>query len=330
MMREIIVARWAYALLLVIAAINLVWLTTTRVDLILDDMFGVLLPSLMIGSLLVLTGRMIHLRTHAPRALVLTDALFQGLLFLSLAWLNMRVLNHLSMSTALPYADHLILAWDRALGFDWLAYFEWVHDRPDVIRLLDMSYTSLTPLSALALIGLVVMGQTLRARFFVESFFVTALVCISVGWLLPAEAAVEFTIADMAQYPNFAAAPGTYHLVHMDALRAPEGRILLDPLNLPGLVTIPSFHTAAGVVLAVAFWRTPMALPVLAYTVVMIASTPIFGSHYFVDLIAGTAVALAVMAIIRNQPRYAALGPQRPEGTGIGVLRGWRFPVGSR
>jgi membrane-associated phospholipid phosphatase len=73
-----------------------------------------------------------------------------------------------------------------------------------------------------------------------------------------------------------------------------------------------------------------MALPVLAYTVVMIASTPIFGSHYFVDLIAGTAVALAVMATIRNQPRYAALRPQRPEGTGIGDLRGWRFPVGSR
>jgi membrane-associated phospholipid phosphatase len=306
-LREVIVAPWLYGILGLTAAVNLVWLASTRIDVYLGDALAIAAPIALFGNLLFITKRLLRYDETPARWLVLTDALFQGLFFLKLAWLNVRLLNHLTMSTALPYVDDVLIAWDRALGLDWLGYFQWVHDRPWAIDLLDVSYTSLSMLSVLALFALLAMGETLRARLFVEAFFVTAVISIAIGCLFPAEAAVVTMAGALDQYPNFETAPGVYHIAHMERLRAADAAILLDPMRLPGLVTIPSFHTAAGIILAAAFWRTKLAWPVLGYSIVMIASTPIFGGHYFVDLIAGTALAFLVFAALLSQPIYAPL-----------------------
>ena len=311
-MRFILVAPWLYGALGLTAAINVLWLATSRVDLYLGDALAIAAPIALIGTALIVTRRLIGIGGRPQRWLVLTDALFQGLFFLKLAWLNVRLLNHLTMSTAFPYVDGTLIAWDRALGFDWPAYFQWVHDRPWTIDLLDLSYTSLSTLSVAGLVALLCMGETLRARLFVEAFFVTALISIAVGSLFPAEAAVMTLAGAMEHYPNIDGAPGVYHIEHLDRLRAPEGAILLDPLRLPGLVTIPSFHTAAGVLLVAVFWRTPLAWPVLAYGLVMVAATPIFGGHYFVDLVAGGALALLVLAALGSQAIFAPLRRGRP------------------
>ena len=233
--------------------------------------------------------------------------LFEGLFFLQVAWINLRILNHLSMTTALPFADDLLLSWDRALGIDWLGYFEWVHAHPTLITLLDKSYTTLTFLSVLALTGLIMMKQTLRARYFIEAFFVTAVLCVIVGAFFPAKAAVVTLLGDPSVYTNFPTPPGVYHMDHLMLLRDPTASLVLHPANLPGLVTFPSFHTAAGVLLAIAYWRTPAFLPVAAYSFVMICSTPVFGGHYFIDILAGALVACVIAALLAARPRFRSL-----------------------
>lgn len=309
MKKEVIAGRWVYLLLCLIAIVNTIWLATTRVDLLIDIPVAarILGPALLFSALLLITSRILAARDRASRPLVIADAIFQSLLFLQLCWLNLRLLNHLTMSLSLPFVDDRLIAWDKAFGFNWLAYFQWVHDRPLVSEVLDLAYTSLTPFSVAALVMLILIGHLRRARFFLETFFVTAIISIVIGCLAPAEAAVVRLIEDMAEFPNFEAAPGTYHMAHFEHLRAQEGPILLSLMHLPGLVTIPSFHTAAGVLAAVAFWGTLLRWPVMIYTAIMIAATPIFGSHYFVDLIAGAAVALAVIAVVIRHPRYAKL-----------------------
>ncbi len=56
-----------------------------------------------------------------------------------------------------------------------------------------------------------------------------------------------------------------------------------------------------------ATFRSFLFLPVLAYCGMMIASTPVFGGHYFVDLIAGTALALVVLLVVARLPGYRGL-----------------------
>ena len=63
---------------------------------------------------------------------------------------------------------------------------------------------------------------------------------------------------------------------------------------LTGLVTFPSFHTAAAVLYLWAFWPVRWIGPAaVAINVVMVLATPICGGHYLVDVFAGIGIAVA-------------------------------------
>ncbi|MDR9394976.1 MAG: phosphatase PAP2 family protein [Roseovarius sp.] len=270
-----------------------------------------LIPWLVFASALlfgfIFIRRKLRQQSRPHPALFQLAQLLEGLFFLKLAWLALRLLNHLTMMTAIPLADDMLAGWDHALGISWHMYFDWVHASPVAIEILKTSYTSLTSLSVLALAGLIAMRQTLRARYFIEVFFVTALICIVMGAGFPAKAAVLHIIPDLSLYPNFDEVPGSYHIEHLTALRGAEGSVTLELSNLPGLVTFPSFHTAAGILLSVAYWRTRLFAPVVGYTVIMIASTPVFGAHYFIDIFAGAAIAGIVCTTCAARTKYRGL-----------------------
>lgn len=292
-----------YGALAVVACINLSWIAMSRIELVWIGLLGEILHIVV----LLLAGFAAYRALsngYGKKWLIYFYALVQGLVFLKLAWINLRLFNHLAMTTAFPYSDDLLLAWDLAVGFDWLVYFNFFHDRPMLLWIMDLSYTSLTPLSVAAFTALIFLGRVDRAILFIETFFVTALLSMIVGMFFPAKAASEILVTDITLYENFLHKPGIYHMPYMESLRANIGAIVLHPLNLPGLVTFPSFHTASGIILCVAFWRM-WAFPfVLAYSIVMIASTPIFGGHYVIDLLAGTALALMVVALLSRSPKH--------------------------
>jgi membrane-associated phospholipid phosphatase len=73
----------------------------------------------------------------------------------------------------------------------------------------------------------------------------------------------------------------------------------IDLGALRGLVCAPSFHTAAGVLYIVTAW--PIAR--LRWTLVpinlaMLLATPVEGTHYLIDMIAGLIVAVAAYAAV--------------------------------
>lgn len=142
--------------------------------------------------------------------------------------------------------------------------------------------------------------------YFLEAFLTVATLCTAVGLFLPAKAAVAVNFPGVEVFANFSSPPGLYHLSHLERLRA-GGLHMLELGNLPGLVTFPSLHTAAGIILAVSFWRTGLFAVAAAYCAIMILSTPIFGGHYFVDLFAGAALAAVVLRLLAASPRYAGL-----------------------
>ncbi|MBS3649664.1 phosphatase PAP2 family protein [Pseudaminobacter sp. 19-2017] len=270
-----------------LAAINATWLILSPISI--DPQ--TLVQPLVFGYVGLLLSY-IAWRLKLPRALLEVPS---GLAFILLAWLNLRVLNHLTMSLSFPLVDEVLASWDEALGFRWLGYLEWAAARPSFIKVLSMVYVSLTSLSVLVFLGLYAAGRGNRAQEFILIFFATALATIIIGAGFPAKAAISFHSPQQELLSALPTGSGVYHLVYLEGLRNDTGHVLTGPL--PGLVTFPSLHTAAALVMAYACRGMIIAFPLAAlYALLMFAATPLLGGHYFVDLIGGTVLVAVVVA----------------------------------
>lgn len=72
---------------------------------------------------------------------------------------------------------------------------------------------------------------------------------------------------------------------------------LLGWEHINGIITFPSFHVAAAVLLGWGFLGTPAIIrwPALILNGLMLMSTVVIGGHYLIDVFAGIAVAIAVI-----------------------------------
>jgi membrane-associated phospholipid phosphatase len=67
-----------------------------------------------------------------------------------------------------------------------------------------------------------------------------------------------------------------------------------------GIITFPSLHAALAIIMIVAFWPVPVARWIGAViNSLMLAATPINGSHYFIDIVAGVAIAILCLIAAR-------------------------------
>lgn len=81
----------------------------------------------------------------------------------------------------------------------------------------------------------------------------------------------------------------------------------LDLFALAGIVTFPSFHATSAVLYAWALWPVRWMRPIaILANGAMLASTPIDGGHYFIDLIAGIDIAWAAVVSARALSRRIA------------------------
>jgi membrane-associated phospholipid phosphatase len=77
-----------------------------------------------------------------------------------------------------------------------------------------------------------------------------------------------------------------------------------------GIITFPSLHAALAVILIAAFWPVPIARWVSAVVnALMLAATPIDGSHYFVDVLAGIAIAVLCLVVAHKLVGRVSLIP---------------------
>jgi len=61
----------------------------------------------------------------------------------------------------------------------------------------------------------------------------------------------------------------------------------INGLNSEGIITFPSLHAALSILFATALWRVRgIKWAGLALNGLLLISTPAFGSHYFVDVLA--------------------------------------------
>ena len=232
-----------------------------------------------------------HLRPD-PRLSTSLTALAQLIAFSSLG----VPLSYLLASLGRPLWDATFLRWDLALGLDWRAHLAWMNDRPALMAVLGVAYGSILPQMIVTVVGLGLSGRREALERFAFAYVLSGLVTIVISGAMPAMALFVHLGLTAVDYPNLEPIASHVHVAAMQALRS-GGMPEITLVGSEGIITFPSFHATLSVIFAAALWSVPwLRWPGLALNAAMLVSTPLHGGHYYVDVLAG--VALAVLALL--------------------------------
>jgi hypothetical protein len=216
-------------------------------------------------------------------------------------------LSYVAAAVNLPLQDANLQAVDLALGLDWRAYVDFVNDRPLLARWLHVGYTMIGWPIFFTPVVLAATGRYLRLQEFVCAFTLALAATVFISGLVPAIGVFYHLGLNVTDFVNID--PGAYLAQLKDLPPVREGALRrLELLGLAGLVTFPSFHAASALLYTWAFWPVRWFRPVVVISNgAMLAATPIVGGHYFIDIVAGLAIAaLAIVAARMINRRLAA------------------------
>lgn len=203
----------------------------------------------------------------------------------------MAPLTYVAAAANFPLRDAELMVFDRALGLDWAAYVTYVNDHPLLAAWLGYGYTMIRwPLFAIPVV-LTAAGRYGRLQEFTLAFALALVATTIISAFVPAIGVYQEIGLDPATLASLK--PQAYLDQVRDLAPVREGVLRhLDLFSLAGIVTFPSFHAASCLLYAWALWPVRWMRPIaVVANVAMFAATPIDGGHYFVDLIAGVAVA---------------------------------------
>jgi hypothetical protein len=193
----------------------------------------------------------------------------------------------------MPLADHWMIAADRVLapGLDWRAMMLALTRHPWLIDGANHVYGSLEWQGTVLILLCSVTGHSERCAAFVLRWIITLAMIVGVFALLPCYGPDFYHGLKHAEVPAIRSDAGWCAPPIMKWLHS-TGRLRLDLSAVTGIVTFPSFHAASAILFAWGFWTVRWARwPMLALNLAMIAATPPIGGHYFIDVLAGIAIA---------------------------------------
>jgi hypothetical protein len=192
------------------------------------------------------------------------------------------------------YCDDLLQRIDEAMGFDWLALYRTIAAHPSLQIAETLAYRSIYITPALLLWHFAVTGQDHRAYMFLGIFWLAALITLASFSLMPAVG--PFAYLWQGQIPYMPDSELWQHGL-IPELRSHDLHVI-DLGQLRGIVSAPSFHTAAAIIYMSAAWRMPsLRWPVICLNLLMLLSTPVEGTHYLIDMILGALVASSALLV---------------------------------
>lgn len=252
-------------------------------------------PSLLcvLAGLLIVNALLRRARPN-PRVRELVETAAQMVLVLLFGIL----LTYAAMSADFPYRDHELYTLDQALGFDRRAYLNFFEHHPWLDQITGLAYLSLLPQFACVPMVLQFGGQRPEAQRLLLATGIALILTSAISIFVPAVGAyvyIDITPLNFAKIANTIYTP----VPTLESLRAGTLDIIeLD--NLEGLISFPSFHTVGALLFIWAIWPLRyLRWPTLVLNAALILATPIFGAHYFVDLVGGAAVAFTSIMVSR-------------------------------
>jgi membrane-associated phospholipid phosphatase len=281
--------RWNWLVLGLMAVALAAALALTGFSIALDS---ALKPAAIVGAYIGYTYYSCCRRKDSdPKVIFILGSTGQVLLIPVL----MTPLTYVAASAALPMQDAAFHALDRALGLDWMAWFNFFYERHALLVATVLAYSMIGwPVFGVPL----VLGWTRRYRRlqeFTMAFAIALVTTTIISALLPAMGTYDL-LKFMPDPEVFT--PGAYLAQLRDLPLVRDGTMRhLSFDSLAGIITFPSFHAAAAALYLWAFWPVRWVGPAAAVAnIAMLVATPIGGGHYFVDVIAGIAVAVFAIA----------------------------------
>lgn len=235
-------------------------------------------------------------RTLRPREELASScmALVQALLFSAAG----SILSYLLARRGGAAWDSTLQAWDRAMGFDWLALVLFVDSHPLVATVLRLAYASLIPQVIVVILALGFRARFDQLRTFILAAILSGLAAVLLSPFFPAFGYYVHLGIGAGELRHVDPWAGYVHVADLTALRSGH-MAALDLARMQGIITFPSYHAALATVTAWGFWNSRLNLVRWAGSVLSlltIVATPVDGGHYLVDVIAGVALALASIA----------------------------------
>jgi membrane-associated phospholipid phosphatase len=215
-----------------------------------------------------------------------------------------------ALGAGFPLHDQLFDSIDRAMGLDWQALLAAMNAAPLLYAPLRVSYLSLTLQMTTVVLCLAFSGRLLWLRVYTLAFIFAALASIAISALLPAAGVWPYYGLTSADSPGIMPAVNTSWPVFY-GLRDGSFRFLVA-VGSEGIITFPSLHAALAVILIAGLWPVPgLRWVILALNLLMLAGTPIDGSHYFIDVFAGAGLAALCLYGARLIARHAGTNQSR-------------------
>jgi membrane-associated phospholipid phosphatase len=283
--------RLNWLVLCVMALLLMLCLAITSFSLDIDNLKVLIVPGLLTAA----GHGLISLKRPPAWAPSLAFALL-AVAQLEVMVLLVTPLTYIAASVNLPIQDANLARLDQLLGLDWRAYYRFVQERPVLISYVYLGYAMITwPPIGVPLL-LVSTRHYLRLQQFTLACILTVVATALISSLVPAIGTYyEYGIAP--EVPGFRASGYLVQLHELPFIR--DGSLRkLDFSTMGGIITFPSFHAAAAVISLWAFWAVWWMRPLaLIANVGMLLATPLVGGHYFVDVIAGAALAVLAIAV---------------------------------
>ncbi|WP_256869191.1 phosphatase PAP2 family protein [Sphingobium lactosutens] len=208
------------------------------------------------------------------------------------------------------YADATLHHIDLYMGFDWLALYRLVCNHPWLQMAGTIAYRSIYITPALLLWRCACTGDKERAYRFLASFWLAAFLTLAIFSRMPAIGPLSYLWHGPISYMPESE---VWQSGLIPALREHQLQVV-DLGQLRGIVSAPSFHTAAAILYMAMAWRLgALRWPVLILNVAMLVSTPVEGTHYLVDMILGGIVAVSALVLIhlylQLRQKYQDLDP---------------------
>lgn len=198
------------------------------------------------------------------------------------------------------YADAALQRIDIALGFDWNGLYQLTADS----RLLQLigraAYQSIYASPAVLLVHYALTARRGAADRFLLTVWTAAALTLVLFRFMPAVGPFAYLWHGPAPYLPTSE---LWQPQLIPLLRAHQWHVV-DLGHLVGLVSAPSFHTAAAVLLIAFAWpHRHIRLVLVPLNLLMILSIPVEGTHYLSDMLLGAGVALVALYVAPYLPR---------------------------
>jgi membrane-associated phospholipid phosphatase len=223
-----------------------------------------------------------------------TEACAQLTLVLSLG----SALSYPLATAGFPYCDALLNGADRWMRLDWRTYLHFINNNPTLAVLTWLAYRSmLFQFTVLALV-LVAASRVMRLQQYVLANGLALCLALAVFTIMPAGGIYSFLQIQPAEFANLSPIMTHNQTLLLDALRTGQQTRVEQ---MEGLITFPSFHAVWAILFAWGFYPIKqLRFGAIMLNLFVIASTPIQGAHYFIDVVGGAAVAgIAIYAATR-------------------------------